>query len=180
MKSIINEIKQKLEKLKSLDPEFKIYGASQHHYILNLPVPEDDIAVFEELAGITLPEDYRLFIKHLGNGGAGPGYDGLFSMENYESFDPQDLENPFILTKLWEPEIDDPIEGNPLNGAMRISDDGCGTDILLVVNGIQKGNVWVDCRESEGGIYPFYKKRKFTFSDWYIQWLDKSVEKLNK
>src|SRR3989442_3475257 len=47
-----------------------LFGASRHHFILNPPLSEAEVLAFEKLHAITLPDDYRHFVSHIGNGGA--------------------------------------------------------------------------------------------------------------
>jgi hypothetical protein len=56
-----------------------VFGADSHGFRLNLPLPEEDVAAFEQLHKITLPQDYREFLISIGNGGAGPFY-GLYPL----------------------------------------------------------------------------------------------------
>jgi hypothetical protein len=43
----------------------------KHRFSLLPPLGEQEVAAYEERNGVRLPEDYRLFITRLGNGGAG-------------------------------------------------------------------------------------------------------------
>jgi hypothetical protein len=57
-----------------------------------------------------------------------------------------------------------------LNGAIPISDLGCGQVIWLVVNGPQKGYVWDDDTVDGRGIFPICDERgrPMTFTDWFL------------
>lgn len=51
----------------------------------------------------------------------------------------------------------------------------------LVVNGKEYGNIWVDDRCNDGGIYPdryFGNEERITFLAWYELWLDKSLSEV--
>jgi hypothetical protein len=48
----------------------------KHRFSLLPPLGEQEVAAYEERNGVRLPEDYRLFITRLGNGGAGPYHGG--------------------------------------------------------------------------------------------------------
>jgi len=51
----------------------------------------------------------------------------------------------------------------------------------LVVNGTEYGNIWVDDRCNDAGIYPdqhFGNKGRITFLAWYEAWLDKSLNEI--
>lgn len=57
----------------------KVFGADLHQFRLNPPLKENAVSAFESRHRIRLPEDYRGFLLHVGNGGAGPAY-GLFRL----------------------------------------------------------------------------------------------------
>ena len=57
----------------------RVFGADGHHFVLNPPLPEAEVIAFEQYHRVTLPSDYRYFITHVGNGGAGPFY-GIFPL----------------------------------------------------------------------------------------------------
>ncbi|MEK8130842.1 hypothetical protein WMW72_23325 [Paenibacillus filicis] len=68
-------------------------------------------------------------------------------------------------------------------GLLRISNFGCGVSINLVVKGLSYGEIWVDDRASDGGIYPDHdlgNTERFTFLTWYEAWLDRSLEEMRK
>jgi hypothetical protein len=168
----LETIKQKLERLKSLDREHAIFGSEAHKYILKPRLSEDAIAQFEQEHEVALPAEYRAFLLHIGNGGAGPYY-GLRSLQDAlcdirwvrEAFA---LKNPFPHTERWN--LMDQYEGtlSPeeyhdveteyfkdkyVNGSLAICHEGCGYMTLLVVSGEERGHIWRDSRVSDGGIY---------------------------
>jgi len=51
---------------------------------------------------------------------------------------------------------------------------------MLVVTGEEKGNIWIDNRSSDQGIYPATTegKERLGFLAWYIAWLDQSLNDL--
>jgi hypothetical protein len=68
---------QRFRELASKDSTLRIFGASQHQYQLQPPLQEADILALEDRYRIRFPEEYRLYLLHFSNGGAGPGY-GVF------------------------------------------------------------------------------------------------------
>jgi len=70
----------------------------------------------------------------------------------------------------WNPSI--------MNGAIPICHLGCGLVQWLVVNGEQKGFIWNDYRADHGGIHPLRNDtgEQMTFSDWYMSWLNDSIQ----
>jgi hypothetical protein len=74
-------------------------------------VPEDELHAFEHEYGVQLPEEYRMFLAHIGRGGAGPYY-GLFDFHQmdvghgYKAWRQDDgfvgiLAKPFPYTDRW-------------------------------------------------------------------------------
>jgi len=53
---------------------------TDHQYRLNPVLDEQAILTFEKRHNVRLPEDYRAFLLHVGNGGAGP-YCGVLPLE---------------------------------------------------------------------------------------------------
>src|SRR5690348_299425 len=60
------------------DPR-KAFGAQAHGFQLHPPLLEQAVGEFETRHRVRLPADYRGFLTHVGNGGAGPAY-GLFKL----------------------------------------------------------------------------------------------------
>lgn len=106
----MQSIFEKLAALRAKDVEFKVFGASSHRYKLNPPLTDKEVQHVEEKYRFSAPEDYRLFLTTIGNGGAGPFY-GVFPLEmNDDGHDlaPWDkvgligpLDQPFPHTKAW-------------------------------------------------------------------------------
>jgi|WetSurMetagenome_2_1015567.scaffolds.fasta_scaffold212221_1 hypothetical protein len=197
----------KLEFLKRYDRNqqtlygFKTYGANRHKFKLNPTINADRVRQFEFKNRITLPKDYFEFITEIGNGGAGPG-NGLHQLEKWD-YDLQNVDDNFLSTKFphnepWNIKYQFPGEDNraeeykefeneyysnkQVAGAIRVSDYGCGINYMLVVTGEQKGKIWVDDRCSNYGIYDLKTNDKvpfWTFENWYMDWLDKSISDLN-
>jgi hypothetical protein len=78
-----SEILRKLSVLRSRDAFLRLFGASSHQYELNQAASADAIAAFEHEHEVELPSDYRDFLLHCGNGGAGPYY-GLFPLGMFD------------------------------------------------------------------------------------------------
>ena len=193
----MNKITERLDLLRSLDKNFSVFDAKEHQYAFNKKISESEISEFEQQYKITLPEDYRAFILHFGNGGCGPYY-GLFKLEtgiydlpqNQKESEIIKLDAPFRFSTfwnltelaqdydLWESQYD---LCKWCAGMLRIGHIGSGAFINLVVSGEERGNIWIDDRVSEGGIYPndYHNGRNSTsFLQWYIQWIEQSIERL--
>ncbi len=201
-------IKQKLNELKKLDKDFKIYGAKEHQYKLNPVLTEAEVAAFEQKHGGTLPDDYRWFLINIGNGGAGP-YKGMSPLSvDYADMLDDDLIPPddnylfedFPLTYnqkfffganidygnwkkdylAWQIICKKIVKSAVL---LRRNDD------ILIVKGLLKGTVW-HYQDGGGspeweGFKPILNKNKdavMTFKEWYEFWLDAclSIIKDNK
>jgi len=67
-------ILDKLDRLRAADRGYSIFGSDHHRYVLRPPLPAEKVAALEARHGVTLPEDYRVFLTEVGNGGAGPYY----------------------------------------------------------------------------------------------------------
>ena len=149
------------------------FGFEAHRLRLLPKANEGDVRAFEELYGLSLPEDYRAFLLGVAAGGAGPGY-GLVPYDASPSHEraafPVEAVAaafPFTEAQLLDPE-QLPAELPFPSGTLVLCDEGCGYLHLLVVSGEARGQVWVDALVSDVGIFPIAP----TFSDWYERWLD--------
>lgn len=73
-------------------------------------------------------------------------------------------------------------DDNFINWLLRVSNFGCGIRLNLVVNGAEKGNIWVDDRTNNNGQFPdpyFETTERMDFLKWYETWLDISLAKKN-
>ncbi|WP_299123235.1 SMI1/KNR4 family protein [uncultured Tenacibaculum sp.] len=188
----IERIKEKLSLLKKLDKNYKVFGSENHKYKLNKRKTEQELIAYEKEYSITLPKEYRSFLKNIGNGGAGPYYglepleNGRFSDLEYKRKDDLiDLAQPFLHTTPWNfieitaENEEEYFENKWINGLLRISNFGCGVSINLVVNGAEHGNLWVDDRCNDQGIFPETysdNNERIQFLDWYEAWLDKELK----
>ena len=103
-------VRQRLQRLHNLKPA--PFGVNSHRCALNPVFPELAVHEFGEKYGITLPSEYRHFVTHIGNGGAGPFY-GIFPVgfmdgvsSELQRWDENDgivdlLEQPFPFTDEW-------------------------------------------------------------------------------
>ncbi|WP_281635277.1 SMI1/KNR4 family protein [Flavobacterium marginilacus] len=203
--------KEQISKLKKIDGNglfkknpFQIFGSKKHKYKLNSCLSEKNILDFEKTNQIELPFEYRNFIKTIGNGGVGPAY-GVFKLEDW-NFE-LDIENRKFLNenfpytekrnltyvgnkddvyytksdefKNWELEY---FDEKHIYGSIRICHYGCAVYYFLVVSGSEKGNVWIDARANDEGIYPLTTetRSRYNFAEWYNEWINESLKKLNK
>lgn len=63
------------------------------------------------------------------------------------------------------------------NGAIPVCHMGCALRLWLVVNGAEKGNLWLDRRADRGGLAPLQTEAspRVTFLEWYRAWLDEAL-----
>jgi hypothetical protein len=113
-----------------------------------------------------------------------------------------DLSAPFPHTRRWNkrprlPRVDedhpdfekhmeeyDRIYWDPanVNGAIPLCNLGCALRVWLVISGREAGHVWKDERTDDGGLSPLstLRRRRFTFHDWYRQWLSNSLRETGR
>lgn len=188
-KEAVKRLKQKLERLKSLDKNLTVFGAERHSYLLRPHLDEATIVAFEHKNEITLPQEYRTFLLELGNGGAGPAY-GVFPLNAFETEADFSEEQciPAFLTKAFPyhelhpyPEegdmaldaLDDEDYALQVQGSLPLAHLGCGMMVRLVLSGENHGELWLDDRSSDYGIYLLDKQG---FAHWYESWLDKELQ----
>lgn len=163
-------IKELMKTMRVRDPNLRVSGASQHKYHLGPTLTEDELTAFEQTHQVTLPADYRLFLKEIGNGCAGPSY-GVPSLERVLcDCDPS---QPFPFTERAEvaefPSIKNWGDEEPYPGLIVIHDNGTFFS-YLVVNGPAHGTIWET--EWSVGFYP----TGLSFDAWYRRWIDFLVE----
>lgn len=189
MKIEIELIREKLERCRNAIKRPNVFGADSHEFKLNPPLHESDIVQFESEHRIRLPEDYRLFLSEIGNGGAGPYY-GVFKLgEMDDGFKHKrwkvndgfvgDLSKPFPNSDTWNdlplfPDEQDDEDAyaaeldafdetywdtRNVNGAIPICHQGCAYRNWLIIVGPEAGNVWEDLRVDHKGLMPVESKR---------------------
>lgn len=184
----LNEIKNKLRKLIELNP------LGEYRFI-NEALTEQAVLDFESKHDIKLPNDYRLFITNLFDGGVGP--EQIMPLEFWDSVHNavylgslgNKLSEPFLLNNEWKDDYnsqeddDENFEYNSVvNGTIRLCHIGCGNFLFLVVNGNEYGNIWIDDRASNGEIVPLKNglvDDRITFEKWYNNWLDSEIIKFS-
>lgn len=158
--TVLDRFKTKLHALRSWFEENHppSYGI-EHGFILAEPLTEATIQQIEGQFGVTLPPDYRAFLKRFGVGRVGPG-NYFYHVEeglNAASFQPFPLARPYLgtcspehnqLTKdaQWEDygRLLKEWEAIPKDrGVLQLSDYGCAIYGVLVLNGLFCGKVWI-------------------------------------
>lgn len=196
----IERIKSKLILAKEVDKDLKVFGADSHQYALGKTVNNDDVLNFEKEYNLELPEDYKAFLFHMGNGGisyansaAGPGY-GIFPLgKNVDEFIPENT-NQFLkedcviypkmsddfwsdLNKNIEEDEDISTEdfdlelGKIFSGLLPVGTQGCTYYYALVLNGEFKGRVVNVDSDRQKPYFAF----ESNFLDWYERWLDEII-----
>jgi hypothetical protein len=122
---------------------------------LGPPLSEAEVAAFERARGVRLPDDYRAFLLHVGNGGAGP-FNGLTPLSQWNhmpswveiaDFPDDHLAQPCPLDPDAPLPLDTPLDGEDgeltaaLRGTMTVADMGCSYDVVLVVSGRARGRL---------------------------------------
>ncbi|HEY2701315.1 MAG TPA: SMI1/KNR4 family protein [Pseudonocardiaceae bacterium] len=175
-------VRPRLAELAAADPECTAFGVSRHRYQLGPALSESEVAAFEQSYGITLPAEYREFVRRVGNGGAGPCY-GLYQLDGAELVEqnredwlrPEHFATPFPHTEFWNPNSpeltmtdDEYFDPKWDTGSIIIDHYGCGHFYRLIVTGPARGQVWFDGRASDEGLTPGPD-----FTTWYLDWLNK-------
>ncbi|QGK74755.1 SMI1/KNR4 family protein [Flavobacterium sp. SLB02] len=193
----IERIKKKLLIAKNTDKDLKVFGADSHKYFLGETANSDQILKFEKDYNLELPEDYKAFLLHIGNGGisyadsaAGPGY-GIYPLgknvdefisENAKQYLKEDCKlYPEMTDHFWadlnknieedEDISDEAFEeelGKIFSGLLPVGTQGCTYYHALVLNGEFKGRIVnVDIDRQK----PYFAFES-NFLDWYERWLD--------
>ena len=75
--SVWEGVRQRVEALRTHGADGRVFGASEHSFVLEAALTTGELADLEAYLGVALPEEYRLFLTEVGAGGAGPTY-GVF------------------------------------------------------------------------------------------------------
>lgn len=79
MEEVFADIRDALAALRHSPRPLEVFGSQTHRFHTHPPLTEEVVRGFERAHRVTLPADYRGFLIHVGNGGAGPAY-GLFKL----------------------------------------------------------------------------------------------------
>jgi hypothetical protein len=162
----------------------QVWGASIHGFCPNPPLSRESVTEYENLHGFALPDDYRVYLTEVGNGGAGP-WQGLLPLEEAVRNSilpevPDCLTRDFIPAAIhtggapgsdrWFQFRDpngrgyvriEPAEGASnrfLCGSLVIAygrpRGGTAMQYRLVLTGSERGRVWRDDRNRSGSIGP--------------------------
>jgi hypothetical protein len=170
-----------LERIRKFRPLWK------NEYSANPVLTLEQIVAFERKHSCRLPESYREFLLHVGNGGAGPEY-GICKLGQHlsdsgheECFeDNADLALPFPHAEAWnEDGLDEESyhRCEHVAGALPINDRGCALWTYLVITGPLAGEIWNDDRGDGDGIHPHLAPdgSRYQFLPWYLDWLGRRV-----
>ena len=186
----VSRIADKVARLRLAEARRVMFGGRRdgrlgHAYQIGPPIPEPALIGFEIRHGVCLPGEYRAFLLRVGNGGMGPGHDGVRPLD--PAADYGELRQTFPRTNREAAELSVAFRravqtrdyaGLPHQdlddcetGTIFLSDLGCGAYSCLVVRGEQRGWLW-----AAGGLC-FPKAgadgRPVGFFDWYEGWLDR-------
>jgi hypothetical protein len=81
---VYEAIRKNLETLRTAKVRPDVFGSQAHGFRLHPTLSLDEVQAFETKHRVMLPSDYREFLMHIRNGGAGPYY-GLFKLGEMDS-----------------------------------------------------------------------------------------------
>jgi hypothetical protein len=145
------------------------FGAAWHGYQRERCLKDAEVAEFERQWKVSLPEEYRIHLQAVGNGGAGPFY-GLSRLSEWCQPDEPDEVSPEILQMAFQPTG---ARLGPAPGCLRICNAGCEHYYVLVLTGPHRGEVWHDAQVDNRGLVPVTSPggSHQRFREWYESWL---------
>jgi hypothetical protein len=170
----VARIADKLAYLRAADRSFLVEGAASHLYRMEPRLLPTERQALETEEGFTIPPAYAAFLEGVGSGGVGPaGGSWLFRVQASSAGrasahritrgpEPNRLAQPFPHATAWMPggiqleKIDrsdylHPCHNRGTVGLARLPESGGHDLVLLVVNGPERGHLWLDRRERGGG-----------------------------
>jgi len=169
---------------------FKKHFDGEYTY---LPVAdEQDIISFENKFDLKLPEDFRWVLLNVANGivsSESHGWDLFCKIDFKEYLSKEKFYSnpslPFLLTtkvKCDEPYINDAKSyQDEINhedyshGNITLVGMGCGTAAMIIINGKEYGNVWIEDIPSNNEIYPEFDKKKNKPRLKFHEWLEYQI-----
>lgn len=171
------DIFEKIQRIKSLDKNFVIYGADVHRYQIPPVIGTAELAKVEDRLGVSLPVELRQLYLEWGNGGVGPDY-GLYSIEHLESVRPDSAWPGVDALNSGECSIDD------LAGVIAVMDRYYNYRTYVVCNGAHCGQV-IAFEEDQFAmveaaslheVYSTWLKKELSIIDWYIAALRSTID----
>jgi hypothetical protein len=159
-----DRVRRASERFRVEDADLRVFDSTRHRYDLNPPLGEAELRAFEERHDLTLPPDYRYFLREIGNGGLGPYY-GISPLASGAN-----LSQPFPARQTTDVVSIDDLEDFP--GVLEVSEYGCGGYYHLVVRGDCYGQVWFSESDSRYAAPSFY--------EFYTAWLNRLEDVLPK
>ena len=149
------------------------------------PIDPKTLAKIERALGVKLPADYRAVLLQVGNGGFGPDYGlaplTLESLAGIPGKPLPDPKRPFPLKERFSVldakgkrrRFPIPKGTSVHDGAVMLTDIGCGYFTFLIVKGPKKGEVWADYTAAmeDAVITPVAP----SFREWLEGWLDDAL-----
>ena len=93
---------------------------------------------------------------------------GLFALSNQDAAELTELKKQIPHTSHFKPLPN-------VNGILPLTTEGCTYYSYLVLNGEQKGKVWLLNNADGFDTIPAGLTREFSFFDWYENWLDEKL-----
>ena len=125
-----------LEECSLREKELKSFGVKAHGVKINPVAGEEEILKFEKKFGMKLPEDFRYFLKNVGNGCTTPGF-SVFSISQIEdhmfNFFNQKKEEPLF--------FDETLTREKWVGLVDKIDESCGHDEILLIREMMAGTI---------------------------------------
>lgn len=137
-----SEIREGVERLATEPHSHEIFGSVVHRWVLEPPMPPEEVADLEDQLWIELPEEYRSFLLEAGRGPAFNPKDELPQPKPSDFTTPQEYQAAD--DEYWDTYsllIEDP---RYRTGLVYLCDLGCGLREVLVVTGPERGQMWTD------------------------------------
>ncbi|WP_246310957.1 SMI1/KNR4 family protein [Paenibacillus xylanilyticus] len=191
METQLDRIKSKLNQAMHKDADFSLFGASSHQYRVREKLKAKELADWESLNQVTLPDSFAQFLMEVGNGGAGPYY-GVYSLEKATTYTEREvllaksILHPGMAKEEWNHLIEpltkdedisdeeyDEARNKVLGGMLCIGTQGCEYDMYLVLEGKYRGRIVYTSDFHPD--HPFFFVYEDSFLDWYERWLDEII-----
>lgn len=137
-------LKNLVRQAEKADPQYQVFGASSHRYQLYPVLSVQAVEAYEAKYNIQLPSEYKFFITHVGNGGAGPDY-GIGPLDLTKPRTQEMMELPLITSQLTQSQWEEALQqdtGDCLRGTYVFGSKGCTFANLIVANGPEENRVF--------------------------------------